>query len=106
VPLNVLQLLWVNMIMDTMGALALATEDPHPKLLDQAPNGQGESLINPKMTKHIVIQVRQPSKHMAQAWCKTIIFRLKLCNLDFVCVRWFCTYLGAVKHSPVLLLLH
>lgn len=27
-PLNVLQLLWVNMIMDTLAALALATEDP------------------------------------------------------------------------------
>ena len=34
-PLNVLQLLWVNLIMDTMGALALATEDPSPELLKQ-----------------------------------------------------------------------
>jgi magnesium-transporting ATPase (P-type) len=30
----VLQLLWVNLIMDTMGALALATEDPNPTLLN------------------------------------------------------------------------
>jgi magnesium-transporting ATPase (P-type) len=29
-----LQLLWVNLIMDTMGALALATEDPNPDLLN------------------------------------------------------------------------
>jgi hypothetical protein len=29
-----LQLLWVNLIMDTMGALALATEDPNPELLN------------------------------------------------------------------------
>jgi magnesium-transporting ATPase (P-type) len=28
-----LQLLWVNLIMDTLGALALATETPSPKLL-------------------------------------------------------------------------
>jgi Ca2+-transporting ATPase len=34
IPLNVLQLLWVNLIMDTMGALALATEDPNPDLLN------------------------------------------------------------------------
>jgi hypothetical protein len=34
IPLNVLQLLWVNLIMDTMGALALATEDPNPALLN------------------------------------------------------------------------
>jgi magnesium-transporting ATPase (P-type) len=32
-PLNVLQLLWVNLIMDTLGALALATETPSRKLL-------------------------------------------------------------------------
>jgi hypothetical protein len=31
---TVTQLLWVNLIMDTMGALALATEDPNPSLLD------------------------------------------------------------------------
>lgn len=34
IPLNVLQLLWVNLIMDTMGALALATENPNPDLLN------------------------------------------------------------------------
>ncbi|PNH10333.1 Calcium-transporting ATPase PAT1 [Tetrabaena socialis] len=55
-PLNILQLLWVNLIMDTMGALALATEDPHPALLLQRPNGRTEYLINWRMTKHILVQ--------------------------------------------------
>ena len=44
-PLTVLQLLWVNLIMDTMGALALATETPNPELLDAKPYGRTESLI-------------------------------------------------------------
>ncbi len=35
-PLNVLQLLWVNMIMDTLAALALATEEPVRHAMDQA----------------------------------------------------------------------
>ncbi|WIA22054.1 hypothetical protein OEZ85_004399 [Tetradesmus obliquus] len=56
IPLNVLQLLWVNLIMDTMGALALATEDPNPALLDDKPHGRDEHLITPKMWKHILIQ--------------------------------------------------
>ena len=30
-------MLWVNMIMDTFAALALATEPPHPKLLLRKP---------------------------------------------------------------------
>lgn len=55
-PLNVLQLLWVNLIMDTMGALALATENPSPELLDEKPHGRRAPLINGIMFKHIVTQ--------------------------------------------------
>jgi magnesium-transporting ATPase (P-type) len=43
--------------MDTMGALALATEIPNAELLDQPPNGREESLISKRMWKHISIQV-------------------------------------------------
>lgn len=55
-PLNILQLLWVNLIMDTMGALALATEAPSVELLKQKPNGRKEGLINKRMLKHIAVQ--------------------------------------------------
>ncbi|KAJ9507543.1 hypothetical protein QJQ45_019083, partial [Haematococcus lacustris] len=55
-PLNVLQLLWVNMIMDSMGALALATEEPTPELLRLRPYGREEPLIMGRMWKHIVVQ--------------------------------------------------
>lgn len=55
-PLNVLQLLWVNLIMDSLAALALATEDPTPDLLEHRPHGRNEPLINRKMAKHILVQ--------------------------------------------------
>lgn len=55
-PLNVLQLLWVNLIMDTLAALALATENPTPDLLDQKPHGRNEPLISSTMWKHILLQ--------------------------------------------------
>ena len=55
-PLNVLQLLWVNLIMDTLAALALATENPTPDLLDHQPYGRNEPLISPTMWKHILLQ--------------------------------------------------
>jgi Ca2+ transporting ATPase len=32
-PLNAVQMLWVNLVMDTLGALALATEPPHKTIL-------------------------------------------------------------------------
>ena len=55
-PLNVIQLLWVNLIMDSLGALALATENPTPDLLERRPQGRSEPLITPKMYKHIGVQ--------------------------------------------------
>uniref|UniRef100_A0A6N2MU61 Cation-transporting P-type ATPase C-terminal domain-containing protein n=1 Tax=Salix viminalis TaxID=40686 RepID=A0A6N2MU61_SALVM len=45
VPLTAVQLLWVNLIMDTLGALALATEQPTQKLMEKSPVGRTEPLI-------------------------------------------------------------
>lgn len=55
-PLSSVQLLWVNMIMDTMGALALATEPPTEALLNKKPHSRKSPIINGKMKKHIVAQ--------------------------------------------------
>ncbi|KAK3026232.1 hypothetical protein RJ639_040517 [Escallonia herrerae] len=40
VPLNIAQLFWVNLIMDTLGALALATEPPTDHLMHRTPVGR------------------------------------------------------------------
>ena len=42
-PLTAVQLLWVNMIMDTLGALALATEPPNDDMMKRPPVRRGES---------------------------------------------------------------
>nr|GEY56320.1 calcium-transporting ATPase 4, plasma membrane-type-like isoform X2 [Tanacetum cinerariifolium] len=44
-PLTAVQLLWVNMIMDTLGALALATEPPNDALM-KIPPIDGKSILN------------------------------------------------------------
>lgn len=49
-------MLWINLIMDTFAALALATEPPHEKLLDRKPHGRDDNIISPKMLKHITGQ--------------------------------------------------
>jgi magnesium-transporting ATPase (P-type) len=41
-PLRPVQMLWVNLIMDTLAALALATEPPTPELLKRKPYGRYE----------------------------------------------------------------
>ena len=55
-PLESIQMLWVNMIMDSLGSLALATEPPYDQLLERAPTNRKESIINGRMWKHISIQ--------------------------------------------------
>ncbi|KAJ9181068.1 hypothetical protein P3X46_009239 [Hevea brasiliensis] len=52
-PLTAVQLLWVNMIMDTLGALALATEPPVDELMKRPPVGRGESFITRAMWRNI-----------------------------------------------------
>ncbi|KAJ7955855.1 Calcium-transporting ATPase [Quillaja saponaria] len=56
VPLNAVQLLWVNLIMDTLGALALATEPPTDHLMERPPVGRREPLITNIMWRNLLIQ--------------------------------------------------
>ncbi|KAL2165036.1 hypothetical protein VTH06DRAFT_332 [Thermothelomyces fergusii] len=54
--LNAIQLLWVNLIMDTFAALALASDPPTGSLLDRAPEPRLAPLINLTMWKMIMGQ--------------------------------------------------
>ncbi|KAL1808490.1 hypothetical protein DCAR_0727954 [Daucus carota subsp. sativus] len=56
VPLTAVQLLWVNLIMDTLGALALATEQPTAELMDKRPVGRTEPLISNIMWRNLIAQ--------------------------------------------------
>ena len=55
-PLTAIQLLWVNLIMDSLGALALATELPKPELLNRMPQNREDYIVSRKMIKHILSQ--------------------------------------------------
>ena len=55
-PLTPVQILWVNLIMDSFGSLALATEPPYSDLLKREPTKKNEFIINGKMAKHIIFQ--------------------------------------------------
>ncbi|XP_031273021.1 putative calcium-transporting ATPase 13, plasma membrane-type [Pistacia vera] len=56
VPLTAVQLLWVNLIMDTLGALALATERPTSELMDKPPVGRTKPLITNVMWRNLLAQ--------------------------------------------------
>lgn len=54
--LSAVQMLWINLIMDTLAALALATEPPREELLQRKPHKKDEYIITPIMIKHILGQ--------------------------------------------------
>ncbi|KAJ3009739.1 UNVERIFIED_CONTAM: Calcium-transporting ATPase 10, plasma membrane-type [Siphonaria sp. JEL0065] len=56
-PLNTVQLLWVNLIMDSLGALALASDDPDEDILDHPPHARTASLLSPYMKEYILTQL-------------------------------------------------
>ncbi|XP_037539142.1 plasma membrane calcium-transporting ATPase 1 isoform X2 [Nematolebias whitei] len=53
-PLKAVQMLWVNLIMDTFASLALATEPPTEALLLRDPYGRKKPLISRTMMKNIL----------------------------------------------------
>ncbi|XP_041080656.1 plasma membrane calcium-transporting ATPase 2 isoform X7 [Polyodon spathula] len=53
-PLKAVQMLWVNLIMDTFASLALATEPPTESLLMRRPYGRNKPLISRTMMKNIL----------------------------------------------------
>lgn len=54
--LTAVQLLWVNLIMDTLAALALATDPPQDSVLNRKPERRGSSIISITMWKMIIGQ--------------------------------------------------
>ncbi|CAM2710546.1 unnamed protein product [Rotaria socialis] len=56
VPLRAVQMLWVNLVMDTLASLALATEPPTEELLNRKPYGRTKSIISPLMLRNIIGQ--------------------------------------------------
>jgi Ca2+-transporting ATPase len=52
-PFTVLQLLWINVIMDTFASIALCSEPPRPGLMDMPPKRKDENIVTPAMMRTI-----------------------------------------------------
>uniref|UniRef100_A0A0D9X9S3 Calcium-transporting ATPase n=1 Tax=Leersia perrieri TaxID=77586 RepID=A0A0D9X9S3_9ORYZ len=62
VPLNAVELLWVNLIMDTLGALALATEPPTDNLMKRQPVGR----------RHARQVIARENRRLTQGACRQV----------------------------------
>ena len=54
-PLTMTQLLWVNLIMDTLAALSFSGEPPVPEYMKEKPKDREESIINKDMWSSILL---------------------------------------------------
>lgn len=55
-PVTVVQMLWINLIMDTLGGLAFAGEAPRASCMEEPPKRRGEPILNRYMVHEILIQ--------------------------------------------------
>lgn len=56
-PFTVVQLLWINLIMDVLAAIAFATENPHPTDIRKERIRDNQKIITKLMTRNILFQV-------------------------------------------------
>jgi Ca2+ transporting ATPase len=54
-PLNAIQMLWVNLIMDSFASLALATEDPTNALLNRKPYPRDQAVLSQTMVRNMIL---------------------------------------------------
>ena len=77
-PLTAVQLLWVNLIMDTFAALALGTEAPTMNLLDRRPFKPDAFIISPVMWRNIGFQ----------SVYQVLVLLLLLYSDDYLSMSW------------------
>src|SRR5208337_2858528 len=54
-PFTIIQILWINIIMDTLAAFALCSEAPHRGLINRKPVPRNASIVTPFMIISIVV---------------------------------------------------
>ena len=54
-PVTVVQMLWINIIMDTLGGLAFAGEAPLPSCMKERPKRRDEPILNRYMINQIIL---------------------------------------------------
>ncbi len=54
-PFTVLQLLWINVIMDTFASIALCSEPPRPGVMKVPPKKKDENIVTPAMMQTIFL---------------------------------------------------
>ncbi|MGE3852561.1 MAG: cation-translocating P-type ATPase [Planctomycetota bacterium] len=85
-PLTAIQLLWINVIMDSLAAIALCSEPPHDSVMTRRPRPRDEFIITPAMTRNMFVTAA--------------LFVVLILGLLFVAGSMFGTATAAVQPVP------
>ena len=55
-PIQAIQMLWINVIMDSMASIAMASEPPNPTVLNRPPINRTASILKPRMVANMIAQ--------------------------------------------------
>jgi magnesium-transporting ATPase (P-type) len=93
-PLRAIQLLWINLLMDSLASLALSTETPDDSLLDRKPYSRNKPLLSKTMCRNMLF-------HSVYQIAVILYFLYGLPNhIGIVCGRPDCAV--SVSHSCAL----
>ncbi len=77
-PVTVVQMLWINIIMDTLGGLAFAGEHPSPDYMNEKPKKREEPILNKYMISQIALSgIFTVGLFVAFLLCPTITSKFK-----------------------------
>jgi magnesium-transporting ATPase (P-type) len=55
-PIQAIQMLWINVIMDSMASIAMASEPPNPRVLNRPPINRTANILKPRMVANMLAQ--------------------------------------------------
>lgn len=98
-PFNVVQLLWINLIMDVLAAIAFATENPDTKALQTTRISSKDKIITKAMTRQIMFQF------IYQLICMLVLtyFGPKICDIEY---NFYSTEMKNADGTPSYRMLH
>ena len=67
-PFTIIQILWINIIMDTLAAFALCSEAPHRGLMNRLPIPHDANIITPFMGISIIVTGPDNPRMTPSAW--------------------------------------
>ena len=91
-PITVIQMLWINMVMDTLAGLAFSFEPPLLEYMNELPKRKDESIVNRYMFNEVII-TGLVSSLICLLFLKIPLFKMFFKNNEYFMSGFFCLFI-------------